>query len=161
MAFPSLLLAIAIGVVVGPGMITLLAILALFSWYYPARIVRTSTRALRAREFVQAARMVGSSDARILRHHILPHLSAPLLVFSTSVVAQNVLLEAGLSYLGVGVRPPTASWGQMLSDSVSTGLYRLQPTLVLVPGIALALVVVAFNVLGDGIRDALDPTVSR
>jgi peptide/nickel transport system permease protein len=156
-AFPALLLAIAFGVVLGPGLFNVVLVIALFSWYYPARIVRGGTRSLRASECVDAARSLGATDSRLLRHHVLPHLAAPLLVFSTVVVAQNILLEAGLSYLGVGVPPPTPSWGQMLSDSVSTGLYRLEPSLALVPGIALMLTVLAFNVLGDGLRDALDP----
>jgi peptide/nickel transport system permease protein len=110
---------------------------------------------------VDAARSIGASNARILRLHILPQLAAPLLVYGTTVVAQNILFEAGLSYLGVGVAVPTASWGQMLSDGVTSGLYRLQPWLAIVPGTVLVMTVLCFNLLGDALRDALDPRSSR
>jgi ABC-type dipeptide/oligopeptide/nickel transport system permease subunit len=157
MAFPALLLAIGLGVVIGPGLFNVVLVIALFTWYYPARIVRGVTRSLRHADFVDAARAVGARDRRILRQHILPQLSAPLLVYGTTVLAQNILFEAGLSYLGVGVAVPTASWGQMLSDGVSSGLYRLQPWIAIVPGIALVVTVLAFNLLGDALRDAFDP----
>jgi peptide/nickel transport system permease protein len=157
MAFPALLLAIGLGVVIGPGLLNVLLVIALFTWYYPARIVRGVTRSLRHADFVEAARSIGAGDRRILRLHILPQLTAPLLVYGTTVVAQNILFEAGLSYLGVGVAVPTASWGQMLSDGVSSGLYRIQPWLAIVPGAALVLTVLCFNLLGDALRDALDP----
>jgi peptide/nickel transport system permease protein len=161
MAFPALLLAIGLGVVIGPGLINVLIVIALFSWYYPARIVRGVTRSVKHAEFVEAARSLGASDARILRAHVLPQLAAPLLVYGTTVVAANILFEAGLSYLGVGVPLPTASWGQMLSDGVNSGLYRVDPALAFVPGIALVLTMLAFNLLGDGLRDALDPRATR
>jgi peptide/nickel transport system permease protein len=87
--------------------------------------------------------------------HLLPHLTAPIIVYSTGVIAANILFEAGLSYLGLGVPPPTASWGQMLADGVSNGLYRVQPWLALIPGLALASLMLSFQLLGDGLRDAL------
>ena len=99
--------------------------------------------------------MVGASNSRILRSHLLPHLTGTIIVYSTLTVATNILFEAGLSYLGLGVPPPTASWGQMLADGVSNGLYRVQPWLALIPGLALAALMLSFQLLGDGLRDAL------
>ena len=161
MAFPALLLAVGLAVVIGPGLPNVLVVIALFTWFYPARLVRTTTRSLRSSQFVEAARAVGSSDARILGRHVLPHLATPLIVYGTSIVAINILFEAGLSYLGVGVPLPTASWGSMLSDGVTSGYYRYAPALALVPGVALVLTLLALNLLGDGLRDALDPRASR
>lgn len=157
MAFPALLLAVGLAVVIGPGLANVLLVIALFSWFYTARVVRANTRTLKSSQFVEAARSVGSSDRHIIGHHILPHLATPLIVIATSVVATNILFEAGLSYLGVGVPLPTASWGSMLSDGVTSGYYRLAPALALVPGVALVLTMLALNLLGDGLRDALDP----
>jgi peptide/nickel transport system permease protein len=157
MAFPALLLAVGLAVVIGAGLVNALVVIAVFSWYYPARIVRTQTISLKRTQFVEAARSIGGSDLHILRRHILPHLVAPLLVYGTSIVATNILFEAGLSYLGVGVPLPTASWGSMLSDGVTSGYYRFDPALALVPGAALVLTMLALNLLGDGLRDAFDP----
>jgi peptide/nickel transport system permease protein len=161
MSFPALLLAVGLAVVVGPGLINVLVVIALFTWFYPARIVRNATKAGSSLLYVEAARSIGARRRRILLVHVLPQVWGPLLVFGTSIVAANILFEAGLSYLGVGVPPPTASWGQMLSDSVNSGLYRVVPALALVPGLALVLTMLAFNLLGDGLRDALDPKERR
>src|SRR5580704_2717254 len=161
MAFPNLLLAVGLAVVVGPGLLNVVIIIALFTWYYPARIVRSTTIATRQMTFVAAARTVGARPRRILFVHLLPQVWGPLLVYATSIIANNIIFEAGLSYLGVGVPPPTASWGQMLSDAVTSGMYQTDITLALAPGIALVLTMLAFNLLGDGIRDALDPKASR
>jgi len=161
MAFPSLLLAVGLAVVVGAGLINVLVVIALFSWFYPARIVRSVTRTGKDLLYVQAARTMGARPRRLLFVHLLPQAAAPLLVFGTSIVANNILFEAGLSYLGVGVPPPTASWGQMLSDAVNSGMYRINPSLALVPGLALVLTMLAFNLLGDSLRDALDPKERR
>jgi peptide/nickel transport system permease protein len=130
-------------------------VITIFSWYYPARVVRTAVLSLRHAQFVEAAHMVGASHRRVMFRHLLPQLTAPLIVYATGVIAANILFEAGLSYLGLGVPPPTASWGQMLSDGVSDGLYRVQPWLALIPGIALASLMLSFQLLGDGLRDAL------
>ncbi len=157
MAFPALLLAVGLAVVIGPGLTNALVVIAAFTWFYPARLARTQTRSLRMSQFVEAARSIGGSDRHILARHILPHLTAPLLVYGTSIVAMNILFEAGLSYLGVGVPLPTASWGSMLSDGVVSGYYRYAPALAIVPGAALVLTMLALNLLGDGLRDALDP----
>lgn len=161
MAFPSLLLAVGLAVVVGPGLANVLFVIALFTWFYPARIVRNATLAGAKLLYVDAARTVGAPSRRLLLVHILPQVWGPLLVFGTSIVANNILFESGLSYLGVGVPVPTASWGQMLSDGVNSGLYRVVPALAVVPGLALVVTMLAFNLLGDGLRDAIDPKASR
>jgi ABC-type dipeptide/oligopeptide/nickel transport system permease subunit len=161
MAFPNLLLAVGIAVVVGPGLLNVVIIIALFTWYYPARIVRGATIASKRMTFVDAAKTVGARPRRILLVHLLPQVWGPLLVYGTSIIANNIIFEAGLSYLGVGVPPPTASWGQMLSDAVTSGMYQADLTLALAPGLALVLTMLAFNLLGDGLRDALDPKAAR
>jgi peptide/nickel transport system permease protein len=167
MAFPQLLLIIALAATAGdrlnditlgifpPGVITLILVLGIFGWFYPARIVRSQVLSLREKEFIEAARMVGSSDWRIIRSHLLPHLVAPIIVYSTLIVAQFVLAEAGLSFLGLGIELPTASWGSLLS--VAPEFYTQQPWLMAWPGLAVLLTTLAFNLLGDGLRDAFDP----
>lgn len=154
MAFPALLFAVGFAAVIGAGLTNVIIVIALFSWYYPARIVRNAALSLRESQFVEAAHMIGASHLRVMTRHVLPQLTAPIIVYATGVIAANILFEAGLSYLGLGVPPPTASWGQMLSDGVSSGLYRVQPWLALVPGCALASLMLAFQLLGDGLRDA-------
>jgi peptide/nickel transport system permease protein len=160
-AFPSLLFAIGLAAVIGPGLLNIIIVISLFSWYYPARIVRNTVRSLRASQFVEAAISFGASDTRIMIRELLPHLTAPIIVYSTGVISSMILFEAGLSYLGLGVPPPAPSWGQMISEGVTNGLYRVQPWLAIVPGIMLALTTLAFNQLGDGIRDALAPKGGR
>ncbi len=154
MAFPALLFAVGFAAVIGAGLANVILVIALFSWYYPARVVRNAVLSIRESQFVEAAHMIGASHVRVMVRHVLPQLTAPIIVYATGVIAANILFEAGLSYLGLGVPPPTASWGQMLSDGVSSGLYRVQPWLALVPGCALALLMLAFQLLGDGLRDA-------
>jgi peptide/nickel transport system permease protein len=157
MAFPNLLLAVGLAVVVGPGLLNVVIIIALFTWYYPCRIVRSTTIATKQMTYVDAARTVGARSRRILLVHLLPQVWGPLLVYATSIIANNIIFEAGLSYLGVGVPPPTASWGQMLSDAVTSGMYQADITLALAPGLALVVTMLAFNLLGDSLRDALAP----
>jgi peptide/nickel transport system permease protein len=171
MAFPLLLFIIAVASTVGPrinnvtlgifqpGVVTLVVIFTIFLWYYPARIIRAQVLSLREKEFIEAARMVGSSDWRIIRSHILPHLVAPIVVYSTLLVAQFVLLEAGLSFLGVGVDESVASWGNMLSQGPN--FYTVQPWLMVWPGLAVLFTTLAFNLLGDGLRDAFDPRATH
>jgi peptide/nickel transport system permease protein len=161
MAFPSLLLAVAVAVVVGPGLLNIVIIIALFTWYYPARIVRSTSLATKRMTFVTAARSIGARPRRILFVHLLPQVWAPLLVYVTSMIGFNILFAAGLAYLGVGVPPPTATWGQMLSTGVTSGMYQVDVSLALVPGLAILLSMIAFNLLGDSIRDALDPKAGR
>lgn len=167
MAFPALLFIIALAATVGPrmdsitfgifgeGVFTIVFVFTVFGWFPIARIVRAQTLSLREKEFVEAARMVGATDWRIIRSHVLPHLVAPVVVLSTLVVAQFILAEAGLSFLGLGVKTPTPSWGNLLADAAP--FYTAQPWLMVWPGLAVLLTTVAFNLLGDGIRDALDP----
>lgn len=168
MAFPVLLFVIALastiggrldgvtfGGFLGNGVVTLVLVLSLFGWFYPARIIRAQVLSLREKEFVEAARMVGSNDWRIIRSHVLPHLVAPIIVYSTLVIAQNILAEAGLSVLGVGIKQPTASWGNLLSTAPQ--YYLTQPWLMVWPGLAVLLATLAFNLLGDGLRDSFDP----
>jgi ABC-type dipeptide/oligopeptide/nickel transport system permease subunit len=161
MAFPNVLLAVGLAVVIGPGLLNVVLIIALFTWYYPARIVRGATVATSKMTFVAAARAVGARPRRLLTVHLLPQVFGPLLVYATSIIAANIIFEAGLSYLGVGVPPPTPSWGSMLSDAVTSGMYQTDISLALVPGLALVMTMLAFNLLGDGIRDALDPKGRR
>ena len=140
-------------------MITLVLVFTVFGWFYPARIVRSSVISLREKEFVEAARMVGASDLRIMRSHVLPHLVAPIVVVSTLIVAQYILAEAGLSFLGLGVKLPTASWGVLLA--AAPDFYTTVPWLMLWPGLAVLLTTLAFNLLGDGLRDAFDPRAAQ
>ena len=130
-------------------------VIGLFTWFYPARIIRAQVLSLREKEFVEAARMVGSSNFRIMRSHLLPHLVGTIIVYGTLTVAINILLESTLSFLGVGLPPPNASWGNMLDEAVQ--FYTIQPWLIVWPGLALLVLTLAFNLLGDGLRDALDP----
>jgi peptide/nickel transport system permease protein len=167
MAFPLLLFVIALAATVGDrlnditlgflprGVVTLVLVGGVFGWFYPARIVRAQVLSLREKEFIEAARMVGSSDWRIIRSHLLPHLVAPIIVYSTLIVAQFVLFEAGLSFLGLGVPLPDPSWGNLLAGAPA--FYLQQPWLMFWPGAAVLLTTLAFNLLGDGLRDAFDP----
>jgi peptide/nickel transport system permease protein len=171
MAFPVLIFIIALAATVGDrlnnvtfgffdrGVLTLLFVFTIFGWFYPARIVRSQVLSLREKEFVEAARMVGASDWRIVSTHILPHLVAPIIVVSTLSVAGFVLAEAGLSFLGLGVKLPTPSWGNLLSEAPN--FYTTQPWLLVWPGLAVLLTTLAFNLLGDGLRDAFDPRSGR
>jgi peptide/nickel transport system permease protein len=135
----------------------LIFVIGFFNWPYIGRIVRGQTLSLREREFVDAARSQGARGFYILRHELLPNLIAPILVYTTLLIPTNILFEAALSFLGVGLHPPTATWGGMLSDAVSSGSYSVDPEYFLVPGLAIFITVMAFNLLGDGLRDALDP----
>jgi peptide/nickel transport system permease protein len=167
MAFPLLLFVIALAATVGDrlnditfgflprGVVTLVLVGGVFGWFYPARIVRAQVLSLREKEFIEAARMVGSSDWRIIRSHLLPHLVAPIIVYSTLIVAGYILGEAALSFLGVGIKLPTPSWGNLLSNAPE--FYTTQPWLMVWPGLAVILTTLAFNLLGDGLRDAFDP----
>jgi ABC-type dipeptide/oligopeptide/nickel transport system permease subunit len=170
MAFPLLIFIISLAATIGPqldditlgffpkGVITLVLIFSLFSWFYPARIMRAQVLSIREKEYVEAARMIGASDTRIIRSHVLPHLVAPMIVYSTLTVASFVLLEAGLSFLGLGIKFD-ASWGNLLSAAPE--YYTTRPLLMLWPGLAVLLTTLAFNLLGDGLRDAFDPRSSN
>lgn len=170
LSFPVLLLGIGIasacslgnGCVQGaitPGVRTVILVIALVSWTSIARIVRGQVLSLREREFVVAARSLGASNRRILAREILPNLTAPIVVYSSLLLPQTILLEAALSFLGVGVSPPTASWGWMIADASDN--FDTQWWYMVFPGAALLLTVLAFNLLGDGLRAALDPRAER
>jgi len=165
LAFPLLVFAIALAGVVpdeafglsGDALrIALLVfIIGFFNWPYVGRIIRGQTLSLREREFVDASRSLGARVPYILFRELLPNLVAPILVYFTLLIPSNILFEAALSFLGVGIRPPTATWGGMLSDA--TAWYQVDPWFMVVPGVAIFITVLAFNLFGDGLRDALDP----
>ncbi len=170
LSFPVLLLGIGIasacslgnGCVAGaitPGVRTVILVITLVTWTSIARVVRGQVLSLREREFVVAARSLGASNRRIVVREILPNLTAPLIVYSSLLLPQTILLEAALSFLGVGVSPPTASWGWMIADASDN--FDTQWWYMVFPGAALLLTVLAFNLLGDGLRDALDPRAER
>jgi peptide/nickel transport system permease protein len=165
LAFPILIFALALGGVIpdkafgltgDPLRIALLVfIIGFFNWPYIGRIIRGQTLSLREREFVDAARSLGARSGYILFRELLPNLVAPILVYFSLLIPANILFEAALTFLGVGVRPPTATWGGMLSEA--TRYYQIDPWFMIVPGVAIFVTVLAFNLLGDGLRDALDP----
>jgi peptide/nickel transport system permease protein len=156
MAFPALLLAIALSAILKPSLWIVALVIALVTWVQTARVMYTQTRGLVEREFIEAARALGAAWPRIVRRHIVPHLVPSMLVWTTLGISVTVLLEATLSFVGVGVQPPTPSWGNIIFESQN--YYRTAPWLVFFPGAAILLVALAFNLVGDGLRDALDPT---
>ncbi len=155
LALPGTLLAIAFVAFLGPGLVNLILALSISGWVPYARLVRAQVMAVREREFVEAARALGASDLRILAHHILPNILQPLIVQAAVGMAGAVLAEATLSFLGLGIPAPAASWGSMLNDARSH-LFDA-PHLVLFPALAVMLAVLSFNFLGDALRDYLDP----
>jgi ABC-type dipeptide/oligopeptide/nickel transport system permease subunit len=171
LAFPLLVFAIAlVGVIPSSAFglsgnslrIGLLVfVIGFFAWPYMGRIIRGQTLSLREREFVDAARSLGARGPYILFRELLPNLVGPILVYSTLLIPTNILFEAALSYLGVGIIPPTPSWGGMISDAVNNGIYSVDPMYMIIPGLAIFITVLAFNLFGDGLRDALDPKSSR
>jgi peptide/nickel transport system permease protein len=156
MAFPALLLAIALAAIFAPSLWIVAMVIAMVNWVQIARVVYTETRALAQRDYIEATRALGATPVRILFRHILPHLVPTVLVYATLGIATTVLLEATLSFLGVGVRPPTPSWGGIIFESQS--YFLSAPWLVFFPGAAILLVALAFNLVGDALRDVLDPT---
>ncbi len=161
LSFPFLLLAIALVARFGPSFQLVLYLLAFFGWPAIGRLVRGQVLALKEREFVEAARSLGSNNLRIMFVDILPNLLPLAVVYSTLLVPINIVAEATLSFLGLGVQLPTASWGGMISESQNGSLYQVAWWLLVFPSIALFLVTLAFNLLGDGLRDALDPRSGR
>ena len=156
MAFPALLLAIALAAIFRPSLWIVAMVIALVNWVQIARVVYTETSSLAEREFIEASRAIGAGPWRILFTHVLPHLVPTMLVWGTLGIATTVLLEATLSFLGVGVRPPTPSWGNIIYENQTW--FATAPWLVFIPGAAILLLALAFNLLGDALRDALDPT---
>ncbi|WP_328719285.1 ABC transporter permease [Streptomyces sp. NBC_00247] len=165
LAFPLLLFAIAISATLQGGAFgldglplhisVLIFVIGFFNWPYLGRIVRGQTLALREREFVDASRGMGAGGPYILFRELLPNLVGPIIVYSTLLIPTNIIFEASLSFLGVGIQPPQASWGGMLNQAVD--YFQIDPQYMVVPGLAIFVTVLAFNLLGDGLRDALDP----
>jgi peptide/nickel transport system permease protein len=168
MSMPILLLALGLATACGasqegclfgllkPGLFLISVIIGLFSWPYIARIVRGQVLSLREKEFVEAARAQGAGDLRIMGRHILPNILAPIIVYTTLVIPNNIIFEASLSFLGVGLPGKVPSWGRMLSEA-GGGIFTAAPWLMIFPGLFLFLTTLAFNLVGDGLRDALDP----
>jgi len=181
MAFPLLLFLVMIGSLfsygltrwtfhgaLNQGVFQLIVIIGAFTWFYPARIVRAQIQSLRNREFVEAAQMVGARDTRIVRTHLLPHVVPPLLAYGTLLVATNIMIEVGVTFLGAGIKLPTASWGSLLAQTWGSILNpnpynpaTTQPWLTLCPSIAIFLTVFALNQFGEGLREATDPRSVR
>ena len=157
MAFPALILAIALAAILRPSLWIVALVIAMVNWVWIARIVYGQVLAISQREFIDAARVLGVPTSRIFWKHLLPHLLPTLLVWGTLGISTTVMFEASLSFLGVGVRPPTPSWGGTINESQS---YFLEaPWLVAFPGIGILLTSLAFNLVGDALRDAVDPTL--
>ena len=154
-AFPSLLLALFLVAVLGPALENLVLALSLTRMPYFARLTRAEVASLVARPFIEASRATGASHGRILLHHVLPNLLPLLVVFATTDIATAIIAESSLSYLGLGAQPPTPSWGRMLTEA--RAFFGQAIWLALFPGLAIMLTVIAFNLLGDGLRDAIDP----
>src|SRR5215475_666825 len=167
LAFPLLVFAIALVGVIPSSAFglsgnslrigLLIFVIGFFAWPYMGRIIRGQVLSLREREFVDAARSIGARGPYILFRELLPNLWGPILVYATLLIPTNILFEAALDYLGVGLIPPTPSWGQMLSDAVTNSYYQVDPMYMVIPGVAIFITVMAFNLFGDGLRDALDP----
>ncbi len=158
MAFPSILLALAIVSALGPGLFNAIIAIGIAATPRFVRIMRAAVLTVKPREFVEAARAVGAGELRIALIHVLPNALAPVTVFATLLMAEAVLTAAGLGFLGIGVQPPTAEWGAMLSEGRT--YLRTAPHVVTLPGIAIMLMVLGFNLFGDGLRDALDVRLS-
>ncbi len=156
MAFPALLLAICLAAIFSPSLWIVAMVIALVNWVQTARVIFTQTSSLAEREFIDAERTLGASTPRILFRHILPHLVPTLIVWGTLGISTTVLLEATLSYLGVGVQPPTPSWGNIVFENQT--YFQSAPWLVFFPGIAILGLALGFNLVGDALRDLLDPT---
>jgi peptide/nickel transport system permease protein len=170
LAFPILLFGIGLasacslgngclGGLIKPGLTVVVFVIAFVNWTYIARIVRGQVLSLREKEFIEASRSLGASNFRIVFREVLPNLVAPIIVYTTLIIPQNILFEAALSFLGVGVQPPQASWGQMLAEA--TDIFDSAWWYMVFPGTALLLTVLAFNLLGDGLQDALNPRAGR
>jgi peptide/nickel transport system permease protein len=170
LAFPILLLGLGLasacsgadgcfGGLIQPGLAVVITVIAIINWTYIARIVRGQVITLRENQFVEASRALGASNGRIIFREILPNLVAPLIVYASLLIPVNILLEAALSFLGVGVQGGTASWGGMIADAI--GLFPEAWWFMLFPGLALLITVLAFNLVGDGLQDALNPRGRR
>jgi peptide/nickel transport system permease protein len=156
MAFPALLLAIVLAAIFTPSLWIVAMVIAMVNWVQIARVLYTETRSLSERDFIEAERAMGAGAPRIILKHILPHLFSTMIVWATLGIATTVLLEATLSFLGIGVQPPTPSWGNIIFENQT--YFTSAPWLVFIPGAAILLLALAFNLVGDALRDVLDPT---
>jgi peptide/nickel transport system permease protein len=156
-AFPALLLAIVLAAIFSPSLWIVALVIAMVNWVQMSRVIYTETRSLAEREFIQVQRSIGAGPLRILGLHLLPHLLPSIVVFGTLGISTTVLLEATLSYLGVGVQPPMPSWGNIIFENQT--YFITAPWLVFIPGLAIVLLALAFNMVGDALRDILDPTL--
>jgi ABC-type dipeptide/oligopeptide/nickel transport system permease subunit len=145
--------------IITPGLPVVIFVISFAGWPYMARIIRGQVLSIREKEYVEAALSLGASDTRILFKHILPNLVAPIIVYTTLLIPTNILFEAALSFLGIGVQPPTASWGSMIADA--TGIFDTAWWFMTFPGLALLLTVLSFNLVGDGLQDALNPRTQQ
>jgi ABC-type dipeptide/oligopeptide/nickel transport system permease subunit len=161
MSIPFLLCALALVSVFGASVFLCLFVVVFFSWAVTGRVIRAQVRALKEREFVEASRSLGASQASIIFKDILPNLTETIIVYTTQMIPSAIVFEATLSFLGMGIVPPTPSWGAMLADAANNSMYMVAPWLVFAPGAMLLLTTLAFNILGDGLRDALDPKAGR
>jgi peptide/nickel transport system permease protein len=159
LAYPAVLLALGLGAVLRPSIPVVILILLLITWPALARLVRSQTLTIRERQFVESARASGAGDVYIMSRHILPHVVTVSIVWFTLSIASTVLIEASLSFLGVGVPLPTPSWGNMILEGQSR--YRVAPWMILTPTVAILITTLGFNLLGDAVRDALDPRTSQ
>jgi peptide/nickel transport system permease protein len=159
LSLPYLIFAIALVSLVGPSLTVSVAVIAFFSWASVGRIVRGQVLSVKEKEFVEAARSIGSGHLRIMFVDILPNVLAPTIVYATMLIPLSIVFESTLSFLGIGVLPPTATWGNMLSESIS--YYRVAWWFVAFPGLALLITTMSFNLLGDCVRDAFDPRGNR
>jgi len=157
LSFPALIVIITLVALVGPSLLTIMLGIGFFFWPTSCRLVRALALSLREQDFFLAARALGASRSHMIVRHLIPSVLSPLTVTATFGVAQAILLEAALSFLGLGVRPPQPSWGNMLTDAQSLTILESMPWLWLPPGLAIAITVLAINFIGDGLRDALDP----
>ncbi len=161
LSFPFLLFAISLVSVFQPSLKISIFVIAFFTWANVGRIVRGQVLSIREKEYIEAARSLGASDARIMAVDVLPNLVAPIIVYSTLLIPTAIVFEATLSFLGLGVIPPTPTWGNMIADAQNGGYYQVAPWFLLFPSLALFVTTLAFNLLGDGLRDALDPRAAR
>lgn len=157
MSFPYIMLILVVASIVGPGLLNIILILGILGWPGVARLVRGNVLSIKEAEYVKASIVLGIRTPRILFRHILPNTVAPILVYATSGIALAILDEAALSFLGLGVQPPTASWGNMLASAQSLSVLTSQPWLWIPPGVMIILAVLSINFIGDALRDALDP----
>lgn len=158
-AFPYILGAIAIMTILGSGIVNIFIAIGVLGWAYFARIFRGSILSIKNKEYIEAARALGASNSRIIVKHIFPNAIAPIIVYATMNVGTAIIVEAALSFLGIGVQPPTPAWGKMLSESLD--FIDIAPWMMLFPGLAIVITVLGFVLLGDGLRDAFDPKMKQ